>query len=361
MSTNFRLGRLAGVGALAALVFTAACEVADSTAPTDLSPPEVALNRTDPFVEAGAIWVCQETPSSDDVARYSFVVGGDADVPYGFPVEGTESGEFEISGSVFDDGNWSGNPAESDACARIPSDPMATVASGAFQVTLETPATFTHELFDPSDVRWNPNRWALGSGRFGNFLFETSHRDGVFDCDQDGVRGDISEDGLRTLEGECPLLITEQTPGAIIWFKFTPDDEPPPPTGMEGCTPGGWRNNYDGSRSPNDWWLNNELDPDDLFTEVWDVTAEQLDELGLNGDLTLLEALNIDSGRGGLNFLKHATAALLNSLDPDVLYPYTESDVRSMFETGFMALLDGERANDIKDMFDEANNLGCPQ
>lgn len=132
-------------------------------------------------------------------------------------------------------------------------------------------------------------------------------------------------------------------------------------TGMEGCTPGGWRNNYDGSPSPNDWWENNELDPDDRFTEVWGVTAEELEELGLDPALTLLEALNIDSGRNGLNFLKHATAALLNSLDPDVAYPYTEAEVRADFETGFDALLDGERPNDIKDKFDAANNLGCDQ
>jgi hypothetical protein len=354
MSTHHRLGRLAGVGALAALVFTAACDSPESTAPSGLEPPELAFNSTRNFVESGAIWVCQETPSPDDVGQYSFTLGGEvgSDGTYGFPVEGpsTEVGTLQIEGSVYDDPNWSGNPQETESCVRIGAPP-----TGTFVITLETPATFGHE----TGVT-NPNRWAYGEASFGNFLFGDSYRDDI-DCDGDGSIGDTSEDGLTTQEGECPLRLSTPESGAIVWFKFEPDEGPPPPTGMQGCTPGGWRNNYDGSRSPNDWWENNELDPEDPFTEAWGVTAEQLEELGLDGDLTLLEALNINSGRGGLNFLKHATAALLNSLDPDVLYPYTESEVRSMFETGFMALLDGDRANDIKDMFDEANNLGCPQ
>lgn len=161
-----------------------------------------------------------------------------------------------------------------------------------------------------------------------------------------------------------------------VTFKNLSLDDPP--GGGEGCTPGGWRNNYDGSASPNDWWENNPLDPNDSFAAVWSdddpldangdfvLTEEQLISLGLvgeDGPYTLLEALNQDSNRGGLSLVKHATAALLNSLDPDVNYPYTDVEVRTMFEAAFTALLAGDTdtSGDIKDMFDEANNLGCTQ
>ncbi|MEJ2538792.1 MAG: hypothetical protein P8188_02205 [Gemmatimonadota bacterium] len=332
MITTPHLGRLTGVGALAALLFTAACDSPESTGPSGLMPPEVGLDVSE-NVDGGIIWVCQET-SPETVGEYSFIVGGDGRT---FPVQGenTQSGTFQITGG-FDGGVWGGVPGDPDGtpgCAQLP---VSEMPAGTFQVKLLTPATFGHE-----SGFINPNRWTLGEGRFGNFLFETSYRDDL-DCDEDGQIGEGEE---------CPLRLSTPEGGAIVWFKFEPDDVPPPP-GLEGCTPGGWRNN-DGTKGPNDWWESTPYTTSTLFSDVFGETA------GLPADLTLKDALFYNSNEGGLALVKHATAAVLNASSDAVDYPYTEAEVVEMFQAAWADLEADD--NETKDMFDAANNLGCSQ
>ena len=83
------------------------------------------------------------------------------------------------------------------------------------------------------------------------------------------------------------------------------------------------------------------------------------DVLGPEYDgLTLREALDYNSNSGGEALLKHAAAAVLNAAHPDVDYPYSVSEVVDMFGDAW-ADLEADN-NETKDMFDAANNLGCP-
>jgi len=304
MRTHSLFRRIAGAGALAALVFTAACDTADSTGPEGLAPPELAFSRQ--FVEAGAIYVCQFTEAATE-AEYSFASSGDA-------------GSFTIVGTVPD--GWDGDPVGQNGCALVD---VSTPRTG-FAVTLESPATFVHESGG------QPNRWFKSESSFGNFLFETSYRD-----------------DLGT--GQVPINVGADQ-GLILWYKFTLEDVPPPSTGVEGCTPGAWRNQDGTRRNGRNRWTGT---PYDLTTTFEDVFGE-----GSIGDagLTLREALDINSNRGGRALLKHAAAAALNAAHEDVDYPYTLEMVVDMFNEAWSDLEADD--NETKDTFDEANNLGCP-
>ena len=115
---------------------------------------------------------------------------------------------------------------------------------------------------------------------------------------------------------------------------------PPPPTGDDGCTPGYWKNHLDA-------WEATGYVPDDSFSTVFGVTA--------TGNPTLLQAANTGGG-GESALLRHATAALLNAASPDVDYAYTVAEVIAMVQNAY-ATGDFEAT---KDLFDIANNAGCP-
>jgi hypothetical protein len=145
-----------------------------------------------------------------------------------------------------------------------------------------------------------------------------------------------------------------------IFFKnqFVPDEDE---TGSEGCTPGGWRNN-DGSPKPNgklnkDWWTTTALTTTTLFRVAFNIPASELTDAGLPADLTLRQALDLDSNADGTALLKHATAALLNATSSAVDYRYTADFVIAQFQAAWP---EGDN-NVTKDLFDAANNLGCPQ
>jgi hypothetical protein len=113
-----------------------------------------------------------------------------------------------------------------------------------------------------------------------------------------------------------------------------------------GCTRGYWSNHADR-------WYG--VDPADDFDTTFGVEL-------FSPDITLGDA--ITSTGGGLNqFAAQATAALLNSYggvpnadDTTVNYPFTTAEVIQMVQdaatSGFF--------DATKDLFDAANNLGCP-
>src|SRR5690606_10460012 len=78
------------------------------------------------------------------------------------------------------------------------------------------------------------------------------------------------------------------------------------------------------------------------------------------GSLTLLGALDRNGG-GYAKLARHASAALLNACNPGVEYPYTAgqiiADVREIFNNPSLNKFNAEQ---LGDLYDRANNLGCP-
>lgn len=118
-----------------------------------------------------------------------------------------------------------------------------------------------------------------------------------------------------------------------------PPPPPPPGDGTQGCTPGYWRQTH----HFDDW---NGFAPDESASAL----------LGRDvGSLTLGDAVAV--GGGGLNaLLRHTVAALLNASNPDVDYPYSTDEILAMFQEAY----DSGDYEATKDLFDVANNLGCP-
>jgi len=115
-----------------------------------------------------------------------------------------------------------------------------------------------------------------------------------------------------------------------------------PPEDFQGCTPGYWK-------QPQHLfaWAPTGYSPDDPYGTVFGVD----DSL----DLTLLQALRIGGG-GEMALYRHATAALLNAASPDVMYPYTVAQIIAMVQSAYAT----GTFEDTKDMFETANEAGCP-
>ena len=74
-------------------------------------------------------------------------------------------------------------------------------------------------------------------------------------------------------------------------------------------------------------------------------------------EMTLLEVLK--QGGGGLIALgRHTVAALLNAASPNVSYDMSVSEVIDAFNDVYPSST--ADYNDIKDMFEDFNELGCP-
>ena len=113
-----------------------------------------------------------------------------------------------------------------------------------------------------------------------------------------------------------------------------------PPPRVNGCTPGYWK-----QQQHFDSWVG--YAPGDSFESVFvrDVPDSP----------SLLDALNL--GGGGLKALmRHTTAALLNASNPDVVYPYSVSQVIALFQQAY----DSGEYEDTKDTFAGLNEIGCP-
>jgi hypothetical protein len=108
--------------------------------------------------------------------------------------------------------------------------------------------------------------------------------------------------------------------------------------GGEGCTPGYWK-----QVQHFDSWSG--ASPGDSFSDVF----------GVDYDKTLLEALK--TGGGGAKALgRHAAAAYLNALSPDVDYYYTPEQVIALVQEAY-ATGDFEAA---KDLLAYQNEIFCP-
>jgi hypothetical protein len=136
--------------------------------------------------------------------------------------------------------------------------------------------------------------------------------------------------------------------------------------GNEGCTPGYWKNHpkvvaaivipgFDGKTAT-------QVTVDEYFGT----------SLGsqYGGDLTLAQAVEINVGDTDIpkdlaQLIRQAVSALFNSLTIDSFY--SDGQVRAMFRDAidpnyqqFAGIPDDDDLEEIKDLFDTANNLGCP-
>jgi hypothetical protein len=137
-------------------------------------------------------------------------------------------------------------------------------------------------------------------------------------------------------EGVDKLVITLGGSAAIDNIRLVAEEDET--TGAEGCTPGYWKNHTDR-------WVG--LAPGDKFATVFGVNA--------NATITLLTAL--DTGGGGFKALgRHATAALLNALHPDVDYGMTSSAIIDLVQDAYAS----GNAESAKNTLEKLNEQGCP-
>jgi hypothetical protein len=120
---------------------------------------------------------------------------------------------------------------------------------------------------------------------------------------------------------------------------------PPPPTGFEGCTPGYWKQD----QHFDSWQV---YSPTDAFNAVFGVSGP------FPNTLTLLDALNL--GGGGVNALaRHAVAGLLSSINSDVDYGLTPTEVidktKAVINGGDATLIEATK-NELAAL----NEKGCP-
>jgi hypothetical protein len=122
----------------------------------------------------------------------------------------------------------------------------------------------------------------------------------------------------------------------------TPDITPTPtPTpGLQGCTPGYWKQDHHFDSWPAPY------ESDQLFDLYFDnaFPGQTLHDV-------------VSNGGGGLDALgRHAVAALLNAGAGAPAYPLTTAQVIAAFNSAFAS----DDYETQKDIFDRFNNLGCP-
>ena len=133
------------------------------------------------------------------------------------------------------------------------------------------------------------------------------------------------------------------------------DDATNTVVGMEGCTPGFWKNNADKHEASA--WVG--YSSTDLFDVVFgvDVTLRGKGKITFDNP-TLLQAL--DANGGGINALaRHATAALLNICNPNIAYAggMTDAELKVMVQTAIDAGEDAIQALHIQ--LAGYNEAGC--
>jgi hypothetical protein len=143
----------------------------------------------------------------------------------------------------------------------------------------------------------------------------------------------------------------------------------------QGCTPGWWKNQgfgaFDSASDPlaiavtsavaNYWYggvapAGFDGTHNALFRDAFNLTAAQMTAVGLDPNLTLLGAIELNGGNYDA-LARQGTSALLNSVSVD--YPYEASQVLQMVHDGIA----NQNIDNLINIFDAANNLdhsSCP-
>ncbi|MDF1522392.1 MAG: hypothetical protein P1P87_06170 [Trueperaceae bacterium] len=167
---------------------------------------------------------------------------------------------------------------------------------------------------------------------------------------------------------EIELFSPDPTPGPegdSVWLAGVNASVTEGERGVQGCTPGYWRNHSTAANGNQaDAWIPTGFTGDQRFGDP--LVFDHLITISSGGkgqpvqidDPTLLEAV-VAAGGGTSALARHAVAALLNAAHPDVNAYYTVEEVVQMVQDA----LDGVGPLDIedtKDLFAQANELGCP-
>jgi hypothetical protein len=165
---------------------------------------------------------------------------------------------------------------------------------------------------------------------------EDSDGDGIGDaCDTptdpcEALGGDSDGDGVCDKLDNCPLV---SNPSQADSDADGIGDACDTPTGLQGCTPGYWKNHLDS-------WAAAGYSPSADFDATFGVNF-------FSPNITLIQAVN--RGGGGNNRLaRHGTAALLSAAHSGVDYPISVAAVIAAVQAGNADLLEGY------------NELGCP-
>ncbi len=139
-------------------------------------------------------------------------------------------------------------------------------------------------------------------------------------------------------------VLDPELPASLFWLAagLSVPNEPPPPGGGEGCTPGYWKQPHHFGN----WTL--PYTPGTMFSDVFEDAFP---------GMTLVQVLG--QGGGGLNALgRHLVAALLNAASSDVSFELTPSDIINQFNDVFPGSNDDYTA--LKDVFASYNERHCP-
>jgi len=126
-----------------------------------------------------------------------------------------------------------------------------------------------------------------------------------------------------------------------------------PCAGLEGCTPGFWKNH------PDCWGCYQEATLVEIFGNVWDSKFSEY-----KND-TLMDALRYKGGSGlkgkARNLLRHAAAALLNACAADVDYPLTVQQIIDEVNEALDSIdLNQGAIVGLQGELKDYNELGCP-
>ena len=93
---------------------------------------------------------------------------------------------------------------------------------------------------------------------------------------------------------------------------------------------------------------------DQLFRNIFGLSAAEMTAVGLDPSLTMDQAINLGGG-GFAKLARHGVAALLSSAS-GINYPFTSDQVLTMVHD---AIVNGQAEPTAQDLAD-ANNLNCP-
>ncbi|MCW4035329.1 MAG: hypothetical protein NWF03_08205 [Candidatus Bathyarchaeota archaeon] len=258
--------------------------------------------------------------------------------------------------------------------------------------------TLTVKLISSCNIpsEYNTEEWYSEGWNYVNYILNNkptvTDKDDVYDIQMaiwnfvDNVEGDGDHNPNRNPSADSLALIANAYangatfvpgPGDIVAVICVPDEAEQitiieveiPEEGDEGLTPGFWKNHVD--VWPTTTFENYEgetmsIDPaTTTFSDVFNVTirinVKKNDPDGIL-DPTLLEAL---AGKNGVNedkdiydaLARHAVAALLNALHPDVNYPMSAGDIINQVHDA-ISNTDLTDAHPLKNTLDMYNNLG---